>query len=207
MKTIFLGISLFVSFIAHGQIVLDDFSTGPMSQKKHSTIAESKLTQSGSNILNNQRDILVKIKKNDDKQLILSKIEKGRMVISMGYNITGAIELRYGYDRTKPLNLNLSKYKSLNIEYEAKSNFGRVYTSMFSNGPNRAFWRGGGNRTLFEGKERGFTLKIPLVELQKAQDNKNTNAFTIKDVDHIKIQFLAQNKRGLNFTIKNIYFE
>lgn len=208
MKTILLGISLFLSSMVYGQIVLDDFSTGPMSQKQHTALNESKLTQTGSKILNNQRDILVKIKKNDDKQLVLSKIEKGRMVTSMGYNITGAIELRYGYDRTKPLNLNLSKYKFLTVEYEAKSNFGRVYTSMFSNGPNRAFWRGGGNRTLFEGKERDFTLKIPLAELQKAQDNKNTtNTFTIKDVDHIKIQFIAQNKRGLNFAIKSIYFE
>ncbi len=208
MKNTFLLVALALSCFVNAQLTLDDFTTGQLSQQQHLELNEYKSTQNGTKILNNQRDVLVKIKKNNDKQLVLSKIQKGRMVVSIGYNITGVIELRYGYDRSKPLNLDLSNYKYLNIVYEAKSNFGRVYTSMFSNGPNRAFSRGGGKRELFEGKERDFTLKIPLAELQKAQDNKNTiNAFTIKDVDHIKIQFIAQNRRGLNFTIKDISFE
>jgi len=208
MKTIVLSLSLFLAGIVNAQLVLDDFTTGLVSQKQHSELNEMKFTQTGPRIINDQRDFIVKIKKNDDKQLVLSKIHKGRMVISIGYNITGVIELRYGYDRSKPLNQDLSAYRFLNIAYEAKSNFGRVYTSMFSNGPNRAFWRGGGNREIFAGKERNFVLKIPLSELQKAQDNKNvTNTFTIKDVDHIKIQFIAQNKRGLNFAINKIWFE
>ncbi|MFP2997078.1 hypothetical protein ABN763_14270 [Spongiivirga sp. MCCC 1A20706] len=208
MKTFTLIMALMGSFLTHAQIVVDDFSSGNLSQQQHSALKETKLTQSGSTILNTQRDVITRIKKNDDRQLMLTKIEKGRMVSSIGYNITGVIELRYGYNRKKPLNLDLSTYKYLNIEYEAKSNFGRVYTSMFSNGPNRAFWRGGSKTERFEGNQRPFTLKIPLNELQKAQDNsQRNNTFTIKDVDHIKIQFIAQNQRGLNFAITKIWFE
>ncbi len=133
----------------------------------------------------------------------------------MGYGIIGVTELIYGHKSNKKLDLDLSKKKNINIEYEAKSNFGRVYVSLFSNGPNRAYWRGGGRAyEVFQGSvatngsNRPFILKIPLSEFQSAQDNANAeNKFTMKDVDIFKIQFIAQGKQGLNFTVTKIWID
>lgn len=199
----------------NAQIVLDDFSTGSMKQINVSAAGEQKHDQSGTKILDSNRRLTLKIKENSDKQLFQCKIKSGRLIASMGYGITGVVELIYGHESNKKLDLDLSSKRNINIEYEAKSNFGRVYVSMFSNGPNRAYWRGGGKAyEVFQGsvtpngRTKSFVLKIPLSEFQSAQDNANvTNKFTMKDVDVFKIQFLSQGKQGLNFAVNKIWIE
>lgn len=197
-------------------IIIDDFSTGSLSFKTVKEVGEKKFNQEGTKILNDKRTVVLKIKHNNDKQYFQTFIKNGRLVTSIGYNITGVVELRYGYDNTKKLNLDLSIYKYLHIAYEAKSNFGRVYVSLFSNGPNRAFWRGGGNTTeVYQGSlssgghnKRNFEIKIPLKEFISAQDNANVeNKFTMKDVDNFKIQFITQGQQGINFAVKKIWID
>ena len=199
----------------NAQLVLDDFTTGPRNQANISMLGEKKYNQNVTKILNKKRSVILKIKENPQKQLFQTKIVKGKLVTSIGYGIVGGVELRYGYDSPEKLNLDLTKFKNLHIEYEAKSNFGRVYVSMFSNGPNRAFWRGGGKTTERfggsispSGVNKPFVLKIPLSEFVSAQDNAGVeNKFTMKDVDFFKIQFICQGQQGLNFAVKKIWIE
>lgn len=204
-----------ISIQVNAQIVFDDFTTGAMGQTNLSAQGERTYDQTGRTILNNKRSVIVKISENPENQLFLTKISAGKLIASLGTGIIGAIELRYGGNRLDELNLDLSTYKTLNISYHTKSNFGRVYVSMFSNGPNRAFWRGGGNTNevyqgsiSLNGSNRPFVLKIPLNELISAQDNAGVeNKFTIKDVDFFKIQFICQGQQGLNFSVSKIWME
>ncbi len=201
--------------VTNAQIVLDDFTTGDFSQTNLFTKGEKTYEQSGSNIINIKRSVILKINENSEAQMLQTKIVKGKLIASLGVGIEGAIGLRYGGNRSDELNLNLTKYKNIHIEYETKSNYGRVYVSLFSNGPNRAFWRGGGNTNeVFQGSiatngsNRPFVLKIPLSEFISAQENAGAeNKFTMENVDYFKIQFIAQGKQGLNFSVKKIWIE
>lgn len=215
MKSIITILILTLSLTTNSQLVVDDFTTGRMSQTNVSVTGEQRMDQTGNKILDLKRAVIIKIKENKDKQLFQNKINNGKLITSIGYGITGVLELRYGHDSNKNLNLNLSQKKNLFIEYQAKSNFGRVYVSMFSNGSNRSYWRGNGRSTeLFQGSispngsNSPFVLNIPLNEFKNAQDNpKVENKFTIRDVDYIKIQFLSQGIQGLNFAVNKIWFE
>ena len=215
MKTSITFLAVILSLSLNAQLVVDDFSTGQMNQANESASGEKKYNQTGNTILNKKRSVVLRIKENPEKQLFQAKIPKGNLVASMGYSITGVLELRYGYDSPEKLDLDLSRYKNIHIEYEAKSNFGRVYVNLFSNGPNRAFWRGGGRTTEVyqgsvapNGSNRPFVLKIPLSEFTSAQDNAGVKSkFTMKDVDFFKIAFLTQGKQGLNFAVKKIWIE
>jgi len=218
MKNLIITITLFIVFVmsVNAQLVIDDFATGTLPITTVKEVGNKKFDQTGTNILNKKRSVVLRIKENADQQFFQTFIKKGRLVTSIGYGITGVVELRYGYDNPKKLNLDLTKHKYLHIEYEAKSNFGRVYVSMFSNGPNRAFWRGGGNTTeVYQGSlnlggsnKRNFEIKIPLDEFISAQDNANAeNKFTMSDVDYFKIQFMTQGLQGINFAVKKIWIE
>jgi len=216
-KNIIATITLFTLLVmsVNAQIIIDDFTTGTLPFTTVKVAGEKKFDQTGASILNKKRSVILKIKKNADQQFFQTFIKKGRLVTSIGYGITGVVELRYGYDNPKKLNLNLTKHKYIHIEYEAKSNFGRVYVSMFSNGPNRAFWRGAGNRVVYQGSlnpggsnKKNFEIKIPLDEFISAQDNANVeNKFTMSDVDYFKIQFISQGLQGLNFAVTKIWIE
>ena len=196
-------------------LVLDDFNTGPLAQQSSNTIGTENYDQNGASIQGNKRTVVTRIKKNQDVQSLKTKISNGKIIASIGYGITGVIELQYGWGMPKKLNLDLSGYQYMNVEYEGKSNFGRVYVDLFSNGPNRAFWRGAGNPTdvyqgsiASNGSNRPFVLKIPLVQFTSAQDNAGIeNKFTMDDVDNIKVYFITQSTPGLNFAVKKIWFE
>ncbi|WP_027077648.1 hypothetical protein [Maribacter antarcticus] len=215
MKTILTTLLVFATLALNAQLVVDDFSTAAMRQVNVKTPGEKEFKQTGNRVLNKKRTVVIKIKDNPENQLFLAQIAKGKLVSSIGCGITGVVELRYGYDSTEKMNLDLSKYKNLNIQYDVKSNFGRVYVSLFSNGPNRGLWRGRNRTTeLFQGSvapngsSRPFVLKIPLNEFIKIQDNSEVdNKFTIKDVDYMKVQFLSQGKQGLNFIVNKIWFD
>lgn len=216
MKTLLTTTILaFTSLVFNAQLVVDDFSTAPMTQINVKNTGEKDFKQTGNRVLNKKRTVVLKIKDNPENQQFLAQVDKGKLVASIGCGITGVAELRYGYDSEEKMNLDLSRYKHLNIQYDVKSNFGRVYVSMFSNGPNRAFWRGGNRTTeLFQGSvapngsNRPFVLKIPLNDFISAQANAGgENKFTMKDVDYMKVQFLSQGKQGLNFAITKIWFE
>ena len=217
MKNLIATITLFTLLVmsVNAQIIIDDFTTGTLPFTTVKVAGEKKFDQTGASILNKKRSVILKIKDNADQQFFQTFIKKGRLVTSIGYGINGVVELRYGYDIPKKLNLDLTKHKYMHIEYEAKSNFGRVYVSMFSNGPNRAFWRGAGNRVVYQGSlnpggsnKKNFEIKIPLVEFISAQDNANVeNKFTMSDVDYFKIQFISQGLQGLNFAVTKIWIE
>jgi hypothetical protein len=215
MKTFLTTLLIFANLALNAQLVVDDFSTAQLKQVNVKTPGEKYFKQTGNRVLNKKRTVVLKIKDNPEDQLFLVQIAKEKLVSSVGCGITGVVELRYGYDSIEKMNLDLSTYKHLNIHYDVKSNFGRVYVSLFSNGPNRGFWRGRDRTTeLFQGSlgpngsSRPFVLKIPLNEFINAQDNpKVENKFTMKDVDYIKVQFLSQGKQGLNFTVSKIWFD
>lgn len=196
-------------------LILDDFDSGPLLQQSSTAIDNETYNQNGATIQGGKRTVITRIKKNLDEQSLQTKISNGKLIASMGYGITGVVELQYGWGIPTKLNLNLSGYKYMNVEYEGKSNFGRVYVDLFSNGPNRAFWRGAGDPVdVYQGSiapngsNRPFVLKIPLVQFTKAQDNASVeNEFTMDDVDNLKVYFITQGTPGLNFAVKKIWFE
>ena len=214
-KNLIIAIIMTIAFIqVNAQLLIDDFTTGSLSQKNISTVGEQKFDQNGSSIINGKRTTIVRIRQNPEKQFFQAKISDGKLVASIGYSIIGVLELQYGWGTTTKLNKDLSSYKNIHIEYEGKSNFGRVYIDMFSNGPNRAYWRGKGNMDNFQGSiasngsNRSFTLKVPLKDFTNAQDNTSVpNKFTINDVDNFKFHFITQSKPGINFVVKKIWIE
>lgn len=201
--------------IGGNALLIDDFETGPMTQQSTGTIGKETFDQNGDGIIGKKRTVVTRIKENPDEQTLNTKITNGKLLTSLGYGITGVVELQYGWGIPHKLNLNLSGYQHMHIEYEGKSNFGRVYVDLFSNGPNRAFWRGAGDPVAVyqgsisdNGSSGPFELKIPLNQFTSAQDNAAVeNLFTLTDVDNIKVYFISQSQPGLNFAVKKIWFE
>ncbi|MEM8999871.1 MAG: hypothetical protein AAGB24_06370 [Bacteroidota bacterium] len=115
--------ALMAAINTNAQLVIDDFSTGDMNQAR-SSIGEKEYHQSGSKILKKKRSLTIKIKENPQKQLFQAKIRKGKLVSSIGYEITGVLELRYGGNRGDATDLDLTQYKNIHIAYKGKSNFG-----------------------------------------------------------------------------------
>lgn len=217
MKKIITTLALAIIMVAgtNAQIIIDDFTTGALPFTTVTQEGEKEFNQRGNKILNGSRLVILKIGENPDTQFFQTTIIKGRLITSMGYGIIGAVELRYGYNSKEKLNQDLSTYKSIKIAYEAKSNFGRVYVDLFSNGPNRAFWRGGGDTKVFKGSlnpsgsnNNNFEITIPLADFTSAQDNAGVeNKFRMSDVDYFKFHFMSQGLQGINFAIKKIWIE
>lgn len=216
MKTLInLSFVLFYFALAEAQQVWDDFTTGPLKQITTLQAEKIKIEQPGNNILGGTRYITYNVTENPYQQLFQLAIHKGALISSTGYGTASSVSITYGGNREQALNMDLSQYKTIKIAFNGKSNFARVYLNMWSNGANRAFWRGNGeNHVPFHGSINGMgvnsekVISIPLDQLTaKEATAESPSAFDIADVDSVLIEFYGFPATGVNYAIDKIWVE
>lgn len=198
MKTLFTTTLLIWTLCLNAQLIIDDFSTGELTSRSFSA-TDSEFAQSGDNIAGKKRTLLLHISRSEDNQEVQVAIKKNKLVASFGYNARGVLKVNYGStaaSNPKPLNLNVSPYKNLIVEFEGMNSQSGFHVTL-STHRDRAFWRDN-----IKERKGNYILTIPLVEFKKVGKN-----FTFKDIDTIKFQFNSNLITGHNFAIKKILFK
>ncbi len=198
MKTITICMALLLSICSYGQLVVDDFSTGTFDRI---SVDDGKTTpqfQKGATIAGNFRRVHLHAGDNPYKQLAQAIAIDGKLVFSAGYDLNSKLHLAYGYTKNgaKKLNLDLSSFSKLKIEFEAKGAKTGMYLTMFTNNDRGVYSNHVPER---EGK---MIFEIPFDEIRKIG-----KTFTLSDIDHIRFQFDSRSKTGCNMAISKIWFE
>lgn len=200
MKNLITTITLFVVFIvgANAQLVIDDFTTGTVEKLSFKDATNQKHIQSGSNIIGKIRQISAKVIKNPFAHNMQLSIKNGLLVMSYAYDTRGTTYVNYGVDKNgnKPLNLDVSKYKKLKIEFDAKSTINGLYVSLFTSNDRAVYSK---HMPAREGK---LIFEVPLKDFRKIGKK-----FTLSDIDYIRFQFDSRSKTGCNMAINKIWFE
>ena len=200
MKNLITTITLFALFImsVNAQLVIDDFTTGEIEKLTFKDRVGERFLQTGENIIGKVRQISSKLNQNPFGQNMQLSIKDGLLVMTYAYDTRGTTYVNYGVDKNgnAPLNLELSKYKTLKIKFSAKSTVNGIYVSLFT----------GTSRGVFSkhipAREGEFTFEIPLNEIKKIGEKYN-----LKDIDYIRLQFDSRSKTGCNMAIDKIWFE
>ncbi|PHQ27894.1 hypothetical protein [Leeuwenhoekiella nanhaiensis] len=214
-KILFLLAIVFSIAFAEAQQIWDDFTTGPLKQITTLQAEKIKIEQPGENILGGTRYITYNVTENPYQQLFQLAIQKGALISSTGFGTASSMSITYGGNRERALNMDLSQYKTIKIAFKGESNFARVYLNMWSNGANRAFWRGNKeNHVPFHGSINAMgvnsekVISIPLEQLTtKDATTESPSAFNIADVDSALIQFYGFPATGVNYAIDKIWVE
>lgn len=201
MKTLFIITALLYSIAASAQKIIDDFSQGAMSLQTHSSLSsEAQWFQSGSSssLVGGNRSLKLKLSGNSDQQEVQVSVRNNKLIGSFGYNVRGVLYVNYGSTPkgNKPLNLNLSTYKNLKIEFESKASKTNFHVALFTNS-DRAVWK-----QHVEKREGKITVTIPLKSLNIIGAN-----FTLTDVDYIRFQFNSASIVGNNFAVQKIWLQ
>lgn len=199
MKIIITILILTLSLSANSQLVVDDFSTGRLNNTVFEGGESDVLFQTGNSIIGKTRRIHAKVNQNPYNQNIQFVVKSGKMIISAAYDTRGTVYVGYGKDKTDkaaPINLDLSSYKNLKIEYDGKSTVNGIYVALFT-GTSRATYS-----KHVEAKEGKIIFTISLKDFEKVGDK-----FTLKDIDQIRFQFDSRSKTGCNMAINKIWFE
>lgn len=181
------------------QPTIDDFATGSINTKAFNNGESERMFQSGTSVVGGIRRVHLKVGENIyNHKPQLSIGTKNQLVYTSGYDVNSTVYLSYGYDKNgaEPLNLDLSKYNKIKIEFDAKSAKTGMYLAMFTNSDRAVFSSHVPER---EGK---LVFEIPLNKLKKIGKN-----FTLKDVDHMVFQFDSRSKTGCNMAINKIWLE
>lgn len=199
MKKVITIICITMAFYMNAQLIVDDFTTGNLNNTIFDLGESGALFQTGNSIIGKSRRIHVNVRKNPFEQDIKVAVKSNLLAISASYDTRGTVYVGYGKDKTDraaPMNLNLSKYKSLKIEFEGKSTINGIYVSMFT-GTSRAVYS-----KHVAAREGVLVFTIPLKDFEKIGAN-----YTIKDIDQIRFQFDSRSKTGCNMAINKIWFE
>lgn len=198
MKTIILIIALAATFIMNAQLVVDDFTTGAVDKITFFDRSDDRKLQTGKNIVGTYRQVFAKLNQNPYAQNMQLSIKDGLLVMSYAYDTRGTTYVNYGVDKSgnAPLNLDLSKYKSLKVEFEAKSTINGINLNLFTGTTYAAY---GKHVPAREGK---FVFTIPFSEIKPTGDK-----FTFADIDYIRLQFDSRSKTGCNMAVSKIWFE
>ncbi|RMB58016.1 hypothetical protein EAX61_10380 [Dokdonia sinensis] len=215
MKNLIILSCLLLSCLTNAQILWDDFSTGEVALFTTKKASKEKIEREGKTIIGNKRTILYNVGENPYDQLFQFQIKDGLLISSTGFGTASSMTVSYGGMRKDALNMDLSKYKTVNISFKGKSNFARVYLNMWTNGPNRAFWRGNGkDLTPFHGSindaghHKGKVITMELSHFTKKQPSDGSpGKFEMSDVDGIKFEFYGYPSTGLNYAIDKIWVE
>jgi len=198
MKTIVATFILMTAMGMNAQLVVDDFKTGNFNNVTFDSGESEPIFQTGNGIIKKNRRIHAKINQNPYGQNFQVIVKKGALVITAAYDTRGTVYVGYGHDKNgnQPMNLDVSKYKNLKIEFAAKSTPNGMYVSLFT----------GTSRGVFsdhvQAREGNFIFTIPLSKIRKIGPN-----YTLKDIDHIRFQFDSRSKTGCNMAISKIWFE
>ena len=197
---IIIGIILIsLPVVVHAQLVVDDFSTGNLNNKSFEMGKSEPFYQTGNKILKEARRIHVNVRQDLYKQSLQLAIQDGFMVISSSYDTRGKVFLAYGYDNNgnkKPMDLDVSSYKSLKIEFEAKSTDGGIYVGLFTKSDRAVY------STNVAAREGEKTVEISLDDFKVVGQN-----FSFEHVDYIRLQFGSSSKTGCNMAVNKIWFE
>ncbi len=199
-KNLITTITLFIVFImsVNAQLVIDDFTTGTVEKLTFKDATNQKYIQSGSSIIGKMRQISAKVIQNPFAHNMQLSIKNDLLVMSYAYDTRGTTYVNYGVDKNgnQPLNLDVSKYKKLKIEFEAKSTINGLYVSLFTSNDRAVFSKHVPAR---EGK---LIFEVPLKDFRKIGKK-----FTLSDIDYIRFQFDSRSKTGCNMAINKIWFE
>ena len=198
MKTIITTLILMATMGLSAQLVVDDFKTGNFNNVIFKTGESERIFQTGNGVVGKTRRIHAKVNQNPYGQNFQVIVKKGALVITAAYDTRGTVYVGYGHDKNgnQPLNLDVSKYKNLKIEFAAKSTVNGMYVSLFT----------GTSRGVFsdhvQAREGTFVFTVPLSKIKKVGPN-----YTLKDIDHIRFQFDSRSKTGCNMAIEKIWFD
>ena len=182
----------------NAQLVIDDFKTGSFNNITFTTGESEQLFQTGHGIIGKTRRIHAKINQNPFEQNFQVAVKQGLFVMTAAYDTRGTTYVGYGHGKkgSQPLNLNVSKYKNLKIEFAGKSTVNGIYISLFT-GTSRGVYS-----SHVPAREGTFVFTVPLSNIKKVGPN-----YTLKDIDHIHFQFDSRSKTGCNMAISKIWFE
>lgn len=180
------------------QLIVDDFSTGNFAKMIFNSGTSAQFFQTGTSIVGNIRRIHVAVTQNTFNHSIQVTNKSGVLAISAGYDTRGTVYVGYGHNNSglAPMNLNLSKYKSLKIEFAAKSTINGMNVTLFT-GTSHAF-----NGSHVQAREDKFIFEIPLSQIKKIGEK-----YTLSDIDYIRFQFDSRSKTGCAMAIDKIWFE
>lgn len=198
MRIVLPLIAIIITNVMHAQLVIDDFTTGEVDNLIFTDMKDQRKIQSGKNIIGSYRQIYAKLNQNPHKQNMNLSIKKGLLIMSYTYDTRGTTYVNYGINNSgnAPLNLDLSKYKSLKVEFDAKSTINGINLNLFTNNTYAAY---GKHVPAREGK---FVFTIPFTEIKPTGVS-----FTFSDIDYIRLQFDSRSKTGCNMAISKIWIE
>lgn len=198
MKNLFTILVLTLSISINAQLVVDDFTTGTIDKLTFEDGESDRSLQTGANIVGNTRQIFARINQNPYQHNMQLSIEGGLLVMSYAYDTRGTTYVNYGVDANgnKPMNLDVSKYKALKIEFAAKSTINGIHLYLFTGNTNASF----GDHV--QAREGTFIVTIPFSNIDPSGDK-----FTFSDIDYIRFQFDSRSKTGCNMAINKIWFE
>ncbi|MFP2997079.1 hypothetical protein ABN763_14275 [Spongiivirga sp. MCCC 1A20706] len=199
MKNIIICTAILLTTIMNAQLVIDDFKTGTINKKTYGTGSGTVTTQSGTGIVKGIRSINAKLNQNPNDHGLQLSIKNGLLTLSYGYDTRGTTYVNYGVDKNgknKPMNLNLKDYKTLKIEFEAKSTVNGLNIQVYTGNRRATF---GDHVRAREGK---FVKEIPLKDFNPIHKD-----FTFSDIDYIRFQFDSRSKTGCNMAINKIWVE
>lgn len=198
MKTFITIVVLAVSLTMNAQLIVDDFTTGEVDKITFVDRTDDRKLQSGKNIVGMYRQVFAKLNQNPYEQNMQLGIKDGLLVMSYAYDTRGTTYVNYGVDKSgnAPLNLDLSNYKSLKVEFGAKSTINGINLNLFTGTTYAAY---GKHVPAREGK---FVFTIPFAEIKPTGDK-----FTFADIDYIRLQFDSRSKTGCNMAVSKIWFE
>ena len=199
MKTSITILVILIALSTNAQLVVDDFTTGNLNNTVLKSGDSGPFFQTGSSIIGKTRRTHAKVRQNPFNQSFQMAIEDDLLAITAAYDTRGTVYVAYGKDKNDkaaPMNLDLSKYKNLKIEFAAKSTINGIYVMLFT-GTSRAVF---GKHV--PAREGPFVFTIPLSELKKVGPH-----YTLTDIDQIRFQFDSRSKTGCNMAIDKIWFE
>lgn len=198
MKTLSIACLLLLTLSMNAQLVIDDFKTGEVDKLTFTDRTENRKLQTGANIIGNYRQVYSKVNQNPFEQNMQVSIKNGLLVMSYAYDTRGTTYVNYGVNKSgnSALNLDLSKFKSLKVEFEAKSTINGINLNLFTGTTYAAY---GKHVPAREGK---FVFTIPFSEIKPTGDK-----FTFSDIDYIRLQFDSRSKTGCNMAVTKIWFE
>ncbi|CAN0584077.1 unnamed protein product [Ectocarpus sp. 12 AP-2014] len=198
MKTLSITCLLLLTLSMNAQLVVDDFTTGEVDKLTFTDRTENRKLQTGANIIGNYRQVYSKVNQNPFEQNMQLSVKNGLLVMSYAYDTRGTTYVNYGVNKSgnSALNLDLSKFKSLKVEFEAKSTINGINLNLFTGTTYAAY---GKHVPAREGK---FVFTIPFSEIKPTGDK-----FTFSDIDYIRLQFDSRSKTGCNMAVTKIWFE
>lgn len=198
MRIVLPLIAIIITNVMHAQLVIDDFTTGEVDNLIFTDMKDQRKIQSGKNIIGSYRQIYAKLNQNPHKQNMNLSIKKGLLIMSYTYDTRGTTYVNYGINNSgnAPLNLDLSKYKSLKVEFDAKSTINGINLNLFTNNTYAAYGKH------VPARESKFVFTIPFTEIKPTGVS-----FTFSDIDYIRLQFDSRSKTGCNMAISKIWIE